>query len=51
MKQQIDLTLSLTREVKNEKTRRLLGFNSRVPTNIEEFNLPESERLYKPNQG
>ena len=51
MKQQIDLTNCLSREVKNENIRRLLGFNVRVPSNIEEFNLPESERLYKTNQG
>ena len=31
--------------------RRLLGFNTRVPTNMIEFSLPEDERFYKPNQG
>ena len=51
MKQQIDLTSCLSREVKNETIRRLLGFNVRVPSSIEEFNLPDSKRLYKPNQG
>ena len=51
MKQQIDLTSCLSRDIENETSRRLLGFNVRVPSNIEEFNLPESERLYKSNQG
>lgn len=31
--------------------RRLLGMNVRMPTCLDEFYLPESERLYKPNQG
>ncbi len=34
-----------------ENGRRLIGMNVRVPTRLEEFYLPENERLYKPNQG
>ena len=30
---------------------RLIGMNVRVPTSLDEFYLPEEERLYKPNQG
>ncbi|MCI0562573.1 MAG: phytanoyl-CoA dioxygenase family protein, partial [Nitrososphaera sp.] len=30
--------------------RRLIGMNVRVPTSLEEFYLPEEQRLYKPNQ-
>jgi ectoine hydroxylase-related dioxygenase (phytanoyl-CoA dioxygenase family) len=30
---------------------RLIGMNVRVPTSLDEFYLPEAERLYKPNQG
>lgn len=35
----------------NDQARRLLGFDTRVPTSLEEFFLPESERLYKAGQG
>lgn len=31
--------------------RQILGFNVRVPTSLEEYYLPESQRLYKANQG
>ena len=31
--------------------RRVLGFNVRVPSSLEEYYLPEDQRLYKPNQG
>ncbi len=34
-----------------EDGKRLVGMNVRVPTKLEEFYLPEEERLYKPNQG
>ena len=52
MKQQIDLTTneSVNNKIKNNQNiKRLLGYNVRVPKNIEEFNSPE--RLYKKNQG
>lgn len=35
----------------NDQARRLLGFDTRVPACLEEFFLPESERLYKAGQG
>ena len=31
--------------------RRLLGFNVRVPTSLEEYYVPAAQRLYLPNQG
>jgi ectoine hydroxylase-related dioxygenase (phytanoyl-CoA dioxygenase family) len=31
--------------------RRLMGYFVRVPTSLDEFYLPEDERLYRPNQG
>ena len=34
-----------------EDGRRFLGMNVRMPTSLDEFYLPEAERLYKPNQG
>ena len=35
----------------NAQGRRLLGFDTRLPTSMEEFFLPYEQRLYKPNQG
>ena len=54
MKQRFDLPRLLSQEVVDslgEDGKRLVGFNVRVPTSLEEFYLPEDERLYKPNQG
>ena len=54
MKQQIDLTKATDPEIlsiASSNLHRLLGFNVRVPTNLNEFNLPKEERLYKANQG
>jgi ectoine hydroxylase-related dioxygenase (phytanoyl-CoA dioxygenase family) len=34
-----------------EVGKRFLGFNVRVPTSLEEYYLPEEQRLYKANQG
>ena len=34
-----------------EVGRRFLGFNVRMPANIEEYYLPEEQRLYKAGQG
>jgi hypothetical protein len=31
--------------------RRILGFDVRVPTSLDEYYLPEDQRLYKANQG
>jgi len=35
----------------NETAKRIIGYDTRLPTNLEEFFLPEKDRLYKPNQG
>lgn len=35
----------------SERVRRILGYNVRVPTNMDEFYVPEEERLYKGGQG
>ena len=43
MKQQIDLTKATKSHIRNKcnkKMLRLLGFNARVPSNIQEFDLP-----------
>jgi ectoine hydroxylase-related dioxygenase (phytanoyl-CoA dioxygenase family) len=34
-----------------EVGRRFLGFNVRVPTSLEEYYVPEDQRLYKAGQG
>ena len=31
--------------------RRILGFNVRIPASLDEYYLPEDQRLYKANQG
>lgn len=35
----------------NQRAKRILGYDTRLPTNLQEFFLPEEDRLYKPNQG
>lgn len=35
----------------NETARRFLGFNVRIPASLEEYYVPEEQRLYKANQG
>lgn len=35
----------------DEMQKQLLGFNVRVPASLAEYHLPESDRLYKPDQG
>lgn len=35
----------------NGQARRIIGFDTRLPTSLEEFFLPEERRLYKPGQG
>ena len=35
----------------NEQARRLIGFDTRIPSSLEEFFVPEELRLYKANQG
>lgn len=34
----------------NDLGRRILGFDTRLPSSLQEFFLPEDQRLYKPNQ-
>lgn len=35
----------------NDDGRRMIGMNVRVPSSLDEFYLPEAQRLYQPNQG
>ena len=35
----------------NETAKRIIGYDTRLPSNLEEFFLPDEQRLYKPNQG
>lgn len=35
----------------NPLARRLIGYDTRLPTSLDEFFLPEDQRLYKANQG
>jgi ectoine hydroxylase-related dioxygenase (phytanoyl-CoA dioxygenase family) len=54
MKQRMDWVRFVPREIAiglNAQGRRLLGYDTRLPTSLEELNLPEGERLYKPGQG
>ena len=54
MKQRMDWVRFIPDEISsklNQKARRIIGFDTRLPTNLEEFFLPEEQRLYKPNQG
>lgn len=54
MKQRMDWVRFLPREISDAlgpQARRLIGFSTRVPTSMEEFFLPEEERLYRPGQG
>ncbi len=38
-------------DILGEMGKRFLGFNVRMPTSLEEYYLPEEQRLYKANQG
>jgi hypothetical protein len=54
MKQRMDWVRFIPREISgelSERARRIIGFDTRVPTNLEEFFVPDESRLYKPNQG
>lgn len=54
MKQRMDWVRFIPNSISdslNDQARRVIGFDTRVPTTLEEFFVPESERLYKPNQG
>jgi hypothetical protein len=52
IKQQMDYPRMLGESfAKNEKMRQLLGYNSRIPCNHDEWYQPPSKRMYKPGQG
>lgn len=54
MKQRMDWVRLIHEEISgqlNAQGRRLIGFDTRLPTSLEEFFVPEEQRLYKPNQG
>lgn len=54
MKQRIDWPRFLpasAHEHLSPRARRILGYDTRVPSNLDELFLPEADRLYKPNQG
>ncbi|QIM48065.1 hypothetical protein G9Q38_02155 [Pusillimonas sp. DMV24BSW_D] len=54
MKQRMDWVRFIPESISdqlNAQARRLIGFDTRLPTSLDEFFLPESQRLYKANQG
>lgn len=54
MRQRFDFPRMMSESDKtsfSENTKKLLGWNVRMPTHLDEFYLPEDQRLYKPNQG
>ena len=54
MKQRFDWVRFIPPEISgalSPQARRIIGFDTRVPTSLEEFFLPEDQRLYKPGQG
>jgi ectoine hydroxylase-related dioxygenase (phytanoyl-CoA dioxygenase family) len=54
MKQRMDWVRFIPREISdqlNAQARRLIGFDTRLPGSLEEFFVPDDQRLYKPNQG
>lgn len=54
MKQRMDWVRYIPESLANELNplaRRLIGYDTRLPTNLDEFFLPEEQRLYKANQG
>lgn len=54
MRQQLDFPRLVPAEIVEQLTdvgRRFLGFNVRVPASLEEYYVPEEQRLYKANQG
>ncbi|MBX3017650.1 MAG: phytanoyl-CoA dioxygenase family protein [Bdellovibrionaceae bacterium] len=54
MKQRMDWVHFVKPEISsqlNEQARRLIGFDTRLPKTLEEFFVPEDQRLYKANQG
>jgi len=52
MKQQLDYPRMLGEDYpQNEKMRQLLGYNSRTPSNLDEWYQPPEKRMYKAGQG
>ena len=54
MKQRMDWVRFTPEHVVNQLNplaKRLLGYDARLPTSLDEFFLPEDQRLYKANQG
>jgi ectoine hydroxylase-related dioxygenase (phytanoyl-CoA dioxygenase family) len=54
MKQRMDWVRFIPRDISdqlNDQARRLIGFDTRLPCSLEEFFVPDNQRLYKPNQG
>jgi ectoine hydroxylase-related dioxygenase (phytanoyl-CoA dioxygenase family) len=54
MKQRFDWVRFVPAEISgalNDQARRIIGFDTRLPTSLEEFFVPEDRRLYKPGQG
>jgi len=54
MRQRFDYPRLMPKEIVDqlgEVGRRFLGFHVRMPTSLDEYYVPESERLYKANQG
>jgi len=54
MKQRMDWVRFVPPEISgrlNAQARRLIGFDTRLPASLDEFFLPEAERLYRPGQG
>lgn len=54
MKQRMDWVRFVPREIADAlgpQGRRLLGYDTRLPTTLDEFFVPDEQRLYKPNQG
>jgi ectoine hydroxylase-related dioxygenase (phytanoyl-CoA dioxygenase family) len=54
MKQRMDWVRFIPKDIikeLNHTAQRIIGYDTRLPTNLTEFYLPEEDRLYKPNQG
>jgi ectoine hydroxylase-related dioxygenase (phytanoyl-CoA dioxygenase family) len=54
MKQRMDWVRFLRHDITDQlspQARRIIGFDTRLPSSLEEFFLPDDQRLYKPNQG
>lgn len=54
MKQRMDwvrMIIPSHTDTLNAQARRIIGFDTRLPTSLEEFFVPEEQRLYKANQG